>query len=102
MTKKQPVSLQEIIRRRQASGFIGRQAQLGAFEANLQLAVDDPRRNFLFSVHGDAGIGKTFLLHQFVRIAREQGCLTAYSDESSYDIPSVLETMTSDMNWTTS
>ncbi|WP_439380705.1 tetratricopeptide repeat protein [Amycolatopsis lexingtonensis] len=85
------MSLQDLIRRRQAGGFVGRREELGQFQDNLRLPVDDVRRQFLFSIHGDAGIGKTFLLRQFTRLARESGCLTAYVDESVYDIPAALE-----------
>lgn len=96
MAKNQP-TLQELIRRRQAGGFIGRRGELGTFEDNLRLPVDDPRRSFLFSVHGDAGIGKTFLTRQFVRLARENQCATAYVDESSHDIPGLLEAIVADL-----
>ncbi|VVJ25022.1 Uncharacterised protein [Amycolatopsis camponoti] len=89
--KRSSVSLQDLIRRRQAGGFVGRQEELGQFQDNLRLEVDDVRRRFLYSIHGDAGIGKTFLVRQFARLAREHGCLTAYIDESVYDIPAALE-----------
>jgi tetratricopeptide (TPR) repeat protein len=94
---RRSVSLQELIRRRQAGGFVGRQEELGQFQDNLGLPVDDVRRRFLFSVHGDAGIGKTFLLRQFTRLAREGGCLTAYVDETVYDIPAALDAISTSL-----
>ncbi|SFW75280.1 Tetratricopeptide (TPR) repeat [Amycolatopsis australiensis] len=94
---RRSVSLQELIRRRQSGGFVGRQEELAQFQDNLRLPVDDVRRRFLFSVHGDAGIGKTFLLRQFIRLAREAGCLTAYVDETVYDIPAALEAVSADL-----
>lgn len=84
------LTLQDLIRRRQAGGFIGRRHEIGQFEENLRLPLEDLRRRFLISVHGDAGVGKSFLVNQFDRIAREQGCATAYVDESVFDIPAVL------------
>src|SRR5689334_22305403 len=84
------LTLQDLIKRRQAGGFVGRRQELGQFEENLRLPVVDGRRRFLFSVHGDAGVGKSFLLNQLDRIAGEQGCVTADVDESVFDIPAVL------------
>ncbi len=92
-----PVSLQDLIKRRQAGGFIGRQAELGEFQANLQRSPEDLGRRFLFSVHGDAGVGKSFLVRQFIRLAQEKGCLTAYVDESTFDIPTVMERIAADL-----
>jgi tetratricopeptide (TPR) repeat protein len=86
---EEPESLQELIRRRQAGGFVGRRAELGRFEENLGLPAD--RRRFLFSVHGDAGVGKSFLLRQFARIARAHDRHTALVDESVVDVPSAME-----------
>lgn len=48
-------SLQDLIRSRQQSGFVGRQQQVVQYQENLGLAVDDERRRFLFNIHGDAG-----------------------------------------------
>ena len=56
--------MQEILRRRQEAGFAGRKAQVALFRENLLVPVEDERRWFLFSVHGDGGIGKTFLLRR--------------------------------------
>ncbi|MGW5721044.1 tetratricopeptide repeat protein [Amycolatopsis sp. NPDC003865] len=84
------LTLQDLIKRRQAGGFVGRRQEIGRFDENLRLPLEDQRRRFLFSVHGDAGVGKSFLVNQFQRIAGEQGCATAYTDESVFDIPSVM------------
>ncbi|MFI9382433.1 tetratricopeptide repeat protein [Kutzneria sp. NPDC052558] len=81
-------SLQDILRSRQAGGFIGRERQLALFAENLRLPVAD--RQFLFSVHGAAGIGKSFLVRQFRRIAADHGCAAGQVDESAYDLPSAL------------
>src|SRR6476469_7369992 len=90
-------SLQELIRRRQARGFVGRGEQLAQFEANLKLAPDDVRRGFLVSLHGPAGVGKTFLVRQFLRVARERDTLTGYIDESAYDLFNALELVVADI-----
>ncbi|VVJ18735.1 Uncharacterised protein [Amycolatopsis camponoti] len=84
------LTLQDLIKRRQADGFVGRRHEIGRFEEALRLPLEDQRRRFLFSVHGDAGVGKSFLINQFQRIAQESGCAVAYVDESVFDIPSAL------------
>ena len=57
-------SLQDLIRSRQRCGFVGRQGQVIQFQENLGLPVDDEQRRFLFNIHGDAGVGKTYLTEQ--------------------------------------
>ncbi|MBV9013571.1 MAG: tetratricopeptide repeat protein [Pseudonocardiales bacterium] len=94
---KRALTLQDLVRRRQAGGFVGRRAQLGLFEESLALPVEDPRRRFLFSVHGDAGVGKTYLVHQLVRIARERDYVTAYVDEEYYDVLATMEAIVGDL-----
>jgi tetratricopeptide (TPR) repeat protein len=90
-------TLQELIRRRQAGAFVGRNEQLTLFRETLGLSVDDPRRRFVFGIHGDAGVGKTYLVRQLVRVAREGSYRTAYVDEAWYDVVSVLEAMASEL-----
>jgi len=51
-------SLQELIRSRQRSGFVGRQGQVIQYAENLASDVDDERRRFLFNIHGDAGLAR--------------------------------------------
>lgn len=74
------VSLQDLIRRRQAAGFVGRAEKLSLFGANLEVPVEDLRRRFVFCIHGDGGVGKTFLTRQLQRIASEHGAVCAYVD----------------------
>lgn len=73
-------SLQSIIARRQSRGLFGREAQLDRFAANLELPVDDPRKRFLFNVHGVGGVGKTLLLKQLRQVAQEHGMVGAGID----------------------
>ncbi|MCK9920361.1 tetratricopeptide repeat protein [Frankia sp. AgPm24] len=88
-------SLQDRIRARQSDVFVGRTEQLRQFEENLDLPFDDPRQRFLFSVFGDAGIGKTFLVRQLARVAREKQWQTATVDHTVLGVP---ETMASIIN----
>jgi hypothetical protein len=44
----------------------------------------------LFNIHGDAGVGKTFLTKQLRQIATGNGCLTAYIDDTVDDATSAM------------
>ncbi|MFE9022183.1 AAA family ATPase [Streptomyces sp. NPDC007808] len=83
--------MQELIGRRSRAGFVGRGAERAAFRANLDIPPEDERHRFLFHVHGNAGVGKSFLLRELEQIARERGALTAYVDEGAGSVPEVLE-----------
>ena len=52
--------LQDILRNRRRSGFVGRQGQVAQYRANPKLPVTDEQHRFLFNVHGIAGVGKTY------------------------------------------
>ena len=86
-------SLQNLIRSRQQSGFVGRQQQLVQYQENLGFPVDDERRRFLFNIHGDAGVGKTYLTRQLRQAAIDNGSLTAYIDETIDDATSAMTVM---------
>src|SRR5258708_22211763 len=86
-------SLQDLIRGRQQSGFVGRQGQVVQYQENLGLPVDDERRRFLFNIHGDAGVGKTYLTKQLRQIAIDNGSLAAYIDETVDDATSAMTVM---------
>ncbi|WP_079161451.1 tetratricopeptide repeat protein [Streptomyces fodineus] len=83
-------SMQELIGRRRRAGFVGRGGERAAFRANLDLAPEDERHRFLFHVHGNAGVGKTFLIRELEQIARERGALTAYVDEGAGSVPEAM------------
>ena len=83
-------SFQDIVKRRQNEGFIGRDGQLARFRANLAVPVRDPERRFVFSIHGDGGVGKTFLVRRLQRLVEEQGGATAYLDESVFGVPEAM------------
>jgi hypothetical protein len=90
---KEGRSLQDRIRERQQGGFVGRQGQVIQYRENLAFPVADERRRFLFNIHGDAGVGKTFLTRQLRQIAAGAGALTGYVDETAEDVTSALTAM---------
>ncbi|MGI5376155.1 tetratricopeptide repeat protein [Streptomyces sp. CA-251387] len=83
--------MQELIARRSRAGFVGRGAERAAFRANFDTSPEDERHRFLFHVHGNAGVGKTFLMREMQQLARDRGALTAYVDESAGSVPEALE-----------
>ncbi|WP_131815859.1 ATP-binding protein [Streptomyces sp. 3213.3] len=86
--------MQELIRRRRRAGFVGRRTELADFRSNFATAPEDERRRFLFNVHGDAGVGKTLLVEQFQRVARdEMGAVVARADEKSEGLVATLESL---------
>ena len=60
------------------------------YQENVRFTVDDERRRLLFNIHGDAGVGKTFLAKQLRQIATDTGALTAYIDEAAEDVTSAM------------
>jgi tetratricopeptide (TPR) repeat protein len=82
--------MQELIRQRSRAGFVGRSAERAAFRANFGTDPHDERHRFRFHVHGNAGVGKSFLLREWEHIAREQGALTAYVDDSAGSVPEMM------------
>ncbi|MFH9869096.1 tetratricopeptide repeat protein [Streptomyces lydicus] len=84
------LSRQELIRQRRRAGFVGRRTEIENFRANFTRSVEDPGQQFLFHVHGQAGVGKTSLIRQFEETAREQGAPTAYVDESAHTVPEAM------------
>ncbi|MER5432619.1 tetratricopeptide repeat protein [Streptomyces sp. NPDC002588] len=83
-------SMQQLIAQRRRQGFVGRGTERAAFRENLELSPDDERHRFLFHVHGNAGVGKTFLVRELEQLARERGALTAYVDESVGSVPEAM------------
>jgi len=83
-------SMQQLIAQRRRQGFVGRGTERAAFRENLELPPEDERHRFLFHVHGNAGVGKTFLVRELEQLAREKGALTAYVDESVGSVPEAM------------
>lgn len=83
-------SRQELNRRRRWSRFVGRSGELAAFRENLNRDPEDDAFQYLFHVHGQAGVGKSSLVRQWDLVVRELGGATAYVDDDAH---SVIETM---------
>ncbi|MGW3649721.1 tetratricopeptide repeat protein [Streptomyces sp. NPDC000878] len=86
-------SMRQLIEQRRRAGFVGRGAERAAFRANFELPPDDERHRFRFHVHGNAGVGKTFLVRELEQQAKERGALTAYVDEGIGSVPEALAVM---------
>ena len=91
-------SLQDRIRERQQSGFVGRQGQVIQYRENFGLPVEDERRRFLFNIHGDAGVGKTFLTRQLRQITAGAGAMTAYIDETVEDVAAAMSAIAEELS----
>lgn len=89
MARTRP-SMQDLIRDRRRRGFVGRGAERAAFRQNFDLPPEDERHRFLFHVHGNAGVGKTFLVRELEQIARACGALTAYVDDGVGSLPEAM------------
>jgi tetratricopeptide (TPR) repeat protein len=90
-------SFQDAVRRRQQAGFVGRMAELAQFKVNLALSADDPDRRFIFSVHGDGGVGKSFLLRQWGGITRAAGAVACWIDEPVFGVPEAMRAIAVDL-----
>ncbi|MEH2302724.1 MAG: tetratricopeptide repeat protein [Nostoc sp.] len=88
--QNKPKSLQDILKQRQQSGFVGREDQVNQFRQNLGLPLEDYRRRFLFNVWGQGGVGKSTLLRQFRKVADEAKIISAYIDEAEKSVPEVM------------
>ncbi|MGW6026169.1 tetratricopeptide repeat protein [Streptomyces sp. NPDC055099] len=85
-----PVSRQELIRRRRGGGFVGRRRELAVFRENLVQGIGADSYQFLFHVHGLAGVGKSTLIRRWEATAREEGAVTALVGD---DVHSAVEAM---------
>ncbi|MFI0895880.1 tetratricopeptide repeat protein [Streptomyces sp. NPDC020983] len=85
------LSMQEQLARRRRGAFVGRHAEMAAFTGNLGTDPADPAHTFLFHVHGPGGVGKTTLLAQWERAARDLGALTATVDETAMTVPAAMD-----------
>jgi hypothetical protein len=68
------------------------------YQENMALDAADERRRFLFNIHGDAGVGKTYLTMQLRRTAADQAALTAYIDETVDDVPSAMSAIARELS----
>lgn len=87
-------TLRERVAERDAESFVGRDAELTAFERVL--AGDDPSR--VLFVHGPGGIGKSTLLREVVRRARRLGYDAVWVDGREVaPFPQQIEDMVADI-----
>ncbi len=91
-------SFQDAVRRRQAAGFTARADELARFRANLALAIDHPGRRFIFAVHGDGGVGKTFLSRRLRELADGHGSATAWVDDRVFGVPEAMQAIAADLS----
>ena len=90
-------SIQDIARARLSDGFVGRVGEREDFRGNLGLPGSDRRRRYLYSVHGLAGVGKSFLLEQLRGIAEETRAVVGFADDRQQDLPSTLVKLAKDL-----
>jgi predicted AAA+ superfamily ATPase len=81
------------------NNFIGRVDDLTAFRTSL---INPDPDEMIFSISGQGGVGKTTLLKEFHRIAKEQEMVAAYVDEGSQvnpitDVPETLNRLATEL-----
>lgn len=59
--------------------------------------LDDERRRFLFNIHGDAGVGKTYLMKKSRQFVNDGGVSTAYTDETVEGVTSAMTTIAGEL-----
>ncbi|RSM68392.1 hypothetical protein DL991_41765 [Amycolatopsis sp. WAC 01375] len=90
-------SIQDIARARLSDGFVGRVGEREDFRGNLGLPGSDRRRRYLYSVHGLAGVGKSFLLEQLRGIAEETRAAVGFADDRQQDLPATMVKLAKDL-----
>lgn len=70
---------------------MGRRGEMNAFRENLVRDPEGDDCQFLFHVHGNAGVGKTSLVRQWEAVAREQGATTVYLDDNVHSAVEAME-----------
>jgi tetratricopeptide (TPR) repeat protein len=91
-------SFQELARGREQQGFVGRGGELARFRANFALPLTDPQRRFVFSIHGDGGVGKSTLLRQLREIAAQERAWCAAVDEQVIGVPETLQALAAQLS----
>jgi tetratricopeptide (TPR) repeat protein len=84
-------TLQDLVEGRQRPTVLDWRVHVRTFRENLNLPVNNPRRRFLFNVHGPSGVGKTFLLQEYVRVASESGTFHAFASQQQTNVLSVMK-----------
>ncbi len=91
------MSRQELNRRRRAGGFIGRTSELNVFRDNLARDPQDAAFQYLFHVHGNAGVGKTSLVRQWEAAAQARQAVTAYVDDTVHSVIEAMEAVSAQL-----
>ncbi|MFB8126080.1 tetratricopeptide repeat protein [Streptomyces bacillaris] len=92
MADQSRLSRQEIIRRRQRGGFVGRRREISRFMESCIQAPESNAFEFLFHVHGNAGVGKSTLARQWEAMAREHAAaVTTFVDDDIHDAVEAME-----------
>lgn len=86
-------SLQSVLKKRQKELFVGRAAQVNAFTQHLARSVDDPERRFVFSISGQGGVGKSFLMRRLRHLADASEGHTCWTDHSAGDVVAALSSL---------
>ncbi|GGA57356.1 ATP-binding protein [Okeania sp. KiyG1] len=74
--------------------FIGREKEIEQFLQYLTQSPEAPQNPLLIiNIHGQSGMGKTYLLQQFRHLALESGNLSVYLDGDETDIPTIMGTV---------
>ncbi|NEA14153.1 tetratricopeptide repeat protein [Streptomyces halstedii] len=92
MAEQSRLSRQEIIRRRQRDGFVGRRREMARFMESCRQAPESDAFEFFFHVHGNAGVGKSTLARQWETMAREHAAaVTTFVDDDIHDAVEAME-----------
>ncbi|MFG2588131.1 tetratricopeptide repeat protein [Streptomyces sp. NPDC048438] len=83
---------QEVNRRHERSGFVGRRGELAVFRETFARDPEEADFPFLFHVRGNGGVGKSTLVRQWESTAREQSTVvTAFVDDEVHDAVEAME-----------
>jgi len=69
----------ELLQQRREKLFVGRQEEREMFRRTLSCKVPE---HLIFALYGQAGMGKSFLVARYQAMARENGALTALTNEA--------------------
>ncbi|MFJ8858799.1 tetratricopeptide repeat protein [Streptomyces sp. NPDC102451] len=89
---------QEVNRRRERTGFVGRRGELAVFRETFARDPEEPDFPFLFHVRGNGGVGKSTLVRQWESTAREQASVvTAFVDDDVHDVFEAMEAVSAQL-----
>ncbi len=86
---KKSKSLQDILKQRSQSTFVGREEQIALFRQNMARSPE-LRDYFIFNVWGQGGVGKSTLLRQFRKLAEDAQFATALTSDVETSVPEAL------------